>query len=634
MLPLDAPVELNFLDTRIVSAVQSRLSEGVGSGIIERDRLFRNLLSSQPACFNLFGPFVAAPNRLLRWVQTIDEDAAVVTGVRFEWAPPRDQHFDGGSAFDAFVTYETGDARPRFVGVECKYAENLASSSIEVRDVYKSFTAQSGLWADGAADRLNVPSMRQFWLNTLLAQSLAVRGDEFDAGTTVVVSVSSDMSALQAVNDVRAELVTPDKWLRWMPYETVLAAIDDDDDWRTAFVRRYLDFSPVQHLLAPSDPRANGSASGADTNRAEAGPLHGAALLIRSSDGSWAVPSTSTYGSEQDLRDLLAENPSIIPGVGDPAVAAVVELGVPRVGRIDVVIVESSGAITVVEAKLAGNADMRRTVVGQVFAYAAGLASMDLPAFDMAWTARCGRSVVDSVLGDGAADEERTRLLEALARNLAAGRFRLALAVDELTDELRMIVGYLARHLDIDVVALELAYASHDGMEVLVPRTYGTEPAVAGATTSSSRGGSYRSKIAEGVDVLATSADDHARGFGSVVRQVLESLEGQATLWSSTPEMLDPVVVAASSPRRQPAMVITTQRTVGIRVCFGWCTRLPRERLEAALAILESHPATAPAVAEVRGAEFKRRPMLPFNGVLDQPGAVDAVVEALRVLSA
>ena len=238
------------------------------------------------------------------------------------------------------------------------------------------------------------------------------------------------------------------------------------------------------------------------------------------------------------------------------------------------------------------------------------------------------------MLGEGAADEEGTLLLEALTRNLAGGRFRLALAVDELTDELRMIVGYLARHLDVDVVALELAYASHDGVEVLVPRTYGTEPAVAGATTGSSRGGSYRAKIADGIEALATSADDRSKGFGSVVRQVLGSLDGMATLWSSASEMLDPVVVAATSPRRQPAKIITTQRTVGIRVCFSWCSRLPVERLNAALEVLEAHPATASAVADVRAADFKRRPMLPFSGVLDQPGAVDALVEALRILSA
>jgi len=271
----------------------------------------------------MFGPFVKTPNRLLRWVRTIDEDAADVTGVRFEWAPLRAQHFDGGSAFDAFVTYETGDARRRFIGVECKYAENLASSSITVRDVHRTFTAESALWADGAAERLDAAPLRQFWLNTLLAQSLAERSDEFDAGTTVVVAVSSDASSLQAVTQVRADLLEPDRWLRWVPYETVLAAVDDDDDWRAAFVRRYLDFTPVQHRLPAHDPRAGGQAPGSsDTTPVSAGPLHGAALLIRSRDGSWAVPSTSTYGSERDLRDLLAENPSIIPGVGDPAVAA------------------------------------------------------------------------------------------------------------------------------------------------------------------------------------------------------------------------------------------------------------------------------------------------------------------------
>jgi hypothetical protein len=38
--------------------------------------------------------------------------------------------FGGGSAFDAFVSYEA-QAESRFVGVECKYAEDLSKSSIK-----------------------------------------------------------------------------------------------------------------------------------------------------------------------------------------------------------------------------------------------------------------------------------------------------------------------------------------------------------------------------------------------------------------------------------------------------------------------------------------------------------------------
>ncbi len=256
MLPLDAKPDANFLDARIAAAVDARLDEGDHSGIINRDRLRRNLLSSQPACFNLFGPFVERPNDLLGWVQSLDATAVWVDGVRFEWAPPRAEHFDGGSAFDAFVTFTTEAGGRRFVGIECKYAEDLSRSSITVRPTYCDFTASCSWWRDGAAVRLQAARLRQLWLNTLLAQSLVSRGGGvFEAGLVAVVALRADQSAERATAEVRSELTEPDRWLRWAPYESVLEQVIGHDGWKAAFSRRYIDFAPVVHLLAENDQR-------------------------------------------------------------------------------------------------------------------------------------------------------------------------------------------------------------------------------------------------------------------------------------------------------------------------------------------------------------------------------------------
>ncbi|MEQ1731755.1 MAG: hypothetical protein ABL982_25565, partial [Vicinamibacterales bacterium] len=257
MLPLDHR-DRNFLDDSIAAAAAARLVETHGSGIITKDRLYRNLLSSQPTCFNLFGRFVSHPDALLGWVRTLDPDAVSIEQVRLEWAPERGTHFDGGSAFDAFVAYRTGRGGQRFVGVECKYAEDLRRSSIDVRKVYKDFTARSALWKDGASERLDTNRLKQFWLNTLLGQSLATRGEDFESGLTVVVAGAADRSAAAATDEVRAELVDPNRWLRWYPYEQVLTTIDGHDEWKSQFHRRYLDFGPVRHRLADGDPRLDG----------------------------------------------------------------------------------------------------------------------------------------------------------------------------------------------------------------------------------------------------------------------------------------------------------------------------------------------------------------------------------------
>jgi len=255
MLPVGADEGANFLGDDVLSAVQGRVSEGDHSGIIQRDRLFRNLLSSQPACFNLFGPFVTDPAGLLGWVEALDAEAVAVDAVRFEWAPDRDRHFGGGSAFDAFVDYTTEQGGRRFVGVECKYAEDLSRSAMTVRDVYKEFTNAHEAWRQGAADRLDEPRLAQFWLNTLLAQSLVQREDAYESGTVVVVACQSDHAAHEATDAVRFELEDPDLWLRWTPYEHVLSHVSGHDRWVDEFRARYLDFTPVRHRLKPGDTR-------------------------------------------------------------------------------------------------------------------------------------------------------------------------------------------------------------------------------------------------------------------------------------------------------------------------------------------------------------------------------------------
>jgi ADP-ribosylglycohydrolase len=253
MLPVGADRGQNFLGDDVVRAVEERLAEGQHSGIVDKHRLYRNLLSSQPACFNLFGPFLSDPAALLGWVRWLDPEAVQVERIRFEWAPDRKEHFDGGSAFDAFIEYRA--AGPRFLAVECKYAENLAMSGIKVRDVYPSFTASSPDWRPGAVERLDTPRLRQLWLNTLLAQSLVQKDPRWEHGTVTVVACRADQSAEAATALVRDELVEPDRWLRWSPYEAVLEGVDGHNDWAYRFRRRYLDFAPVQHLLPAGDPR-------------------------------------------------------------------------------------------------------------------------------------------------------------------------------------------------------------------------------------------------------------------------------------------------------------------------------------------------------------------------------------------
>lgn len=247
--------DTNFLSPQTAEAAAERLATPSDAGIVGEDRLRFNLLSSQPLCVNLFGHFRRNPAGLDRWVRHLTAgSAAEVVAVELEWAPPPAEHFGGGSAFDAFVEYRTTSGGRGFVGIECKYAEHLPTSDVKkVRDPYITWTREHGSWVEGAQDRLDTKGLRQFWINTLLAESVLERGG-FNEGVAVVAACSADGGARSVFEAIAGEY-NGQVPLRWEPYESIVELVDGGDDWQERFVRRYLDFSPITHLLSSDDPR-------------------------------------------------------------------------------------------------------------------------------------------------------------------------------------------------------------------------------------------------------------------------------------------------------------------------------------------------------------------------------------------
>jgi hypothetical protein len=199
-------------------------------------------------------------------------------------------------------------------------------------------------------------------------------------------------------------------------------------------------------------------------------------LVRRDGESNWRTPEVSAYDNESMLQELLAESPKLLPGLGTCSVATAIEFEIPDTGYADLVVVDAGGRITIVECKLKANSAIRRQVVGQVFAYAAGLATMQYPQFDAEFT-RSGKMSIAEQLAVEEAEHETIR--DAITQNLETGRFRLIIAVDEITPELQRVVRYINHHTksDVDLLAIELRYVRHADVEILVPEVYGQESA-------------------------------------------------------------------------------------------------------------------------------------------------------------
>lgn len=217
-------------------------------------------------------------------------------------------------------------------------------------------------------------------------------------------------------------------------------------------------------------------------------------ILVREEGGEWSEPRDTGFALENELQEILSEHPELIPGVG-PAAMACREFQ-SAVGPADIVVVDEGGEVTVVECKLATNPQIRREIIGQLLDYASRLWGMDIDDFNRIWSARSAQPLLGS-------DDVGATLREAVAANLAAGRFRLVLAVDEINAPLKRMVEYLNAMSGpgTSVIAVEYRRFRHGPVEVLMPQQYGQELAESKAIAESQKSWwseeSYRAWLVE-----------------------------------------------------------------------------------------------------------------------------------------
>src|SRR5918997_823028 len=129
-------------------------------------------------------------------------------------------------------------------------------------------------------------------------------------------------------------------------------------------------------------------------------------------DGTgWRLLAPTGFPDEQTLHDLVEETPQILPLAGDPKLVMIGKEVALGNGYADLVAVEPSGRLVVVEIKLSSNAEARRAVVAQVLTYAAHLKGLSPEAVER------------DVLGSHLRDRGYESLQDSVARNDQEGSF-------------------------------------------------------------------------------------------------------------------------------------------------------------------------------------------------------------------
>ena len=214
----------NFLSARIVEAVFQTIEErqSASSGILEEDRLFNNLLSSQPLCFNFFGELKINTEFALQVLKQFWPELTQVKRVIFEFAPPKNYMGDN-SAFD--VAFEVMiDEKSGLVGLECKYTDTFSQTEYDKPEYQQIFVQSEDRLFTAKYEDFKAARFNQLFRNQLSAAAFVQNGD-YDIVYTGLFCHQDDKSALKIGTEFQGMIKEGDKVFRVITYQDFITKV-------------------------------------------------------------------------------------------------------------------------------------------------------------------------------------------------------------------------------------------------------------------------------------------------------------------------------------------------------------------------------------------------------------------------
>jgi len=250
----------NFLAADIAKCVRREAAYREIGALIDEERRWGNLLSSQVLTFNLFGRAkldAAYASRMCKAM--VPDHIETVHSIAFEHSPGRGnpEYLGDGTAFDLFVTGEAEDGTPAFLAIEIKYAEQFRRQGRSSTGRYEERGRRYGMHADPGNATLTIEPMAQFMAEHLLSAVILERLGPEAKGAFLVVAPAQNREAWAAIKTYQRELVSaPIVPFIALTLERTIDAVRDAGDGELAqrLQERYTDFDPVHALIDEWEP--------------------------------------------------------------------------------------------------------------------------------------------------------------------------------------------------------------------------------------------------------------------------------------------------------------------------------------------------------------------------------------------
>lgn len=203
--------KVNYLTNNIKKLVTEKISEirSLG-GLVGEPRIWNNLLSSQPLCFNLFGELYLDLNlATIYFKKLFPELVEKIVKIDFEFSSKRNS--PDNSAFDVYVEYLNKNNAKCFFGIEVKYQEKLteesklkASNTFESHKTdYVKMTKDCNYFKEDALEIINKVPLSQIWRDHLLSFNMS--NDSINGSFIFLYPFDND-ECKEAVNEYKKQL--------------------------------------------------------------------------------------------------------------------------------------------------------------------------------------------------------------------------------------------------------------------------------------------------------------------------------------------------------------------------------------------------------------------------------------------
>ena len=256
----------NFLSPAAFAYAKEKVAEKETNPDLTLDayRLFNNMLSSMPMCFNLFSDFRerardgCGTTRRVLAAMFAESPITAIDSVEVEMLPrPTERYIDDKTAFDAAVLFRDASGLRGLVSIETKYTDKLGVNKASNEDRKFALARDLGLFTDEGLAWYRTHGFDQVARNLLLTLAYA-QVEGLDYATNYVLGPAEDKEAPRAVESLRQRLAPAfrDRIL-WLPLEHAIerglgAADEFFTDHLKRFHSRYLDFSQIEHLTRPA----------------------------------------------------------------------------------------------------------------------------------------------------------------------------------------------------------------------------------------------------------------------------------------------------------------------------------------------------------------------------------------------